>query len=78
MLVIASGACSTREAILYELRCPYGSNGNEAETAAIARNNAAQTYSGAGVSVLASLATTADTIPITRLHATAIALPVAR
>ena len=62
----------------YELLRPNGSKGNKAEVMAARMNNPAQTYKGAEVAVLASVATTAEMIPIMRLQATLIPLPEAR
>lgn len=62
----------------YELRRPYGSNGNRAETTAISPKRAAQTYRGTALAVFPDDATKAETMPIKRLKATAMPLPVAR
>jgi hypothetical protein len=59
-------------------RLPNGSKGIATEIAAKAAKRAAQIYIGAGVAVFAYVATIPDMIPIIRLYATPIPLPVVR
>lgn len=61
-----------------ELLRPYGSNGNAALIKPIAMSKPPQMKMGALVLVSATVAITADKIPMTRLQATATPFPVAR